>query len=239
VRTKLSTQLDEILASLGEGQLCFGDIVKVTHGRAYDLLLVLAAVPFLSPIGSIPMVAATMGTLMMLVGSFLALGLKPRLPQKVLEYPLKTSIVSKVLQAGAALMRRFEKFLRPRLAFAHNVVFFQRLAGLLIAISGFLLFLPIPVPLSNTLPALTVMLLAAGALERDGAFFLAGCIMFVITCACFLGLYIFGMEAFSWLREFLPDWGNQADAELLKEMPVPPSLEIPETSPFTEPKPEE
>lgn len=231
IRTKLSTQLDTIRASMGEEQLCFGDIVKVTHGRAYDLLLVLVSIPFLSPIGSIPMVALTMGSIMMLIGSCLALGIKPWLPDKVLNYPLKPGVMLKVLTAGAALMRRFEKLLRPRLAFAHNVVFFQRMAGVLIAISGFLLALPIPFPLSNFFPAFTVMILAAGALERDGVFFLVGCGMFLFTCAFFAALCLGGMEALAWLRDLLPDWGNQADAELLKELPVPQNLEVPAVSP--------
>jgi hypothetical protein len=228
-RIKLSSQLSAIAAGIGEERLCFGDVVKVTHGRAYDLLLVLVSIPFLSPIGSIPMVALTMGSVMMLIGSCLALGIKPWLPDKALNYPLNPGILLKILTAGALLMRRFEKLLRPRLAFAHNVVFFQRTAGVLIAISGFLLALPIPFPLSNFFPAFTVMLLAAGALERDGVFFLAGCFMFLFTCAFFVALCMGGMEALHWLRDLLPDWGNQADAELLHELPVPQDLNLPVT----------
>jgi hypothetical protein len=38
-------------------------------------------------------------------------------------------------------------------------------------LSGLLMLLPLPIPLTNTLPALTVVLLAAGAIERDGLFF--------------------------------------------------------------------
>ncbi len=62
---------------------------------------------------------------------------------------------------------------------------------MLIMISGLLLLLPLPVPLSNTLPALTVILLAAGAVERDGVFFIVGCLLFALT-ACFFSLLAFG-----------------------------------------------
>ena len=54
-----------------------------------------------------------------------------------------------------------------------------------------MLLLPLPIPLTNSFPALTVVLLAAGAMERDGLFFLAGCAMFTVTLAYF-GLLAFG-----------------------------------------------
>ena len=65
------------------------------------------------------------------------------------------------------------------------------MSGALIMTSGLLLLLPVPVPLTNTLPALTVILLAAGAMERDGLFFFAGCAAFTGTLAYF-GLLAFG-----------------------------------------------
>ena len=58
-------------------------------------------------------------------------------------------------------------------------------------LSGVLLLWPGPIPLTNTLPALTIVLLAAGAMERDGLFFLAGCATFTVTLAYF-GLLAFG-----------------------------------------------
>ena len=48
-----------------------------------------------------------------------------------------------------------------------------------------------PIPLTNSFPALTVVLLTAGAMERDGLFFLAGCPAFTVTLAYF-GLLAFG-----------------------------------------------
>jgi hypothetical protein len=58
-------------------------------------------------------------------------------------------------------------------------------------LSGALLLLPLPIPLSNTLPTVTVVLLAGGAIERDGLLSLAGCAAFVLTLA-FFGLLAFG-----------------------------------------------
>jgi hypothetical protein len=68
----------------------------------------------------------------------------------------------------------------------------RRLAGILILLCGLLMLLPLPLPFSNSLPALTILLLAAGALERDGVFFLTGCGVFLVTTAYFLILALGG-----------------------------------------------
>jgi hypothetical protein len=58
-------------------------------------------------------------------------------------------------------------------------------------LSGLLLLPPLPIPLTTNFSALTVILLAAGAMERDGLFFWACCAMFTVTLVYF-GLLAFG-----------------------------------------------
>ena len=48
------------------------------------------------------------------------------------------------------------------------------LIGVGIVSGGFLLSLPLPIPVINSLPAVSVMLLAAGLMERDGLLVLWG-----------------------------------------------------------------
>jgi len=81
--------------------------------------------------------------------------------------------------------------LEPRLAFLHEQFIYRRLAGAMIALAGLCLLLPLPVPFSNGLPAWTILLLAAAALERDGLCFLAGGLLFLAT-ATFFALLAFG-----------------------------------------------
>ena len=109
----------------------------------------------------------------------------------MLERELPSGFLVKVLDGASRLVRWLEFLLRPRLGFLHEQMIYRRVAGTLIMISGLLLALPLPIPLTNSLPALTVVLLAAGALERDGLFFLSGCVAFAVAAAYF-GLLVFG-----------------------------------------------
>ena len=167
------------------------EILEATHGRGFNLLLVFIALPFLTPI-PLPGFSIPFGLVAFFIGARLALGKKPWLPQKLLVKPLPPGFSGGVLRAAARVVKFLEHLLRPRLAFFHEALVFRRFAGALIMLSGMLLLLPLPLPFSNSLPALTIVLLAAGALERDGAFFLAGCCVFLLTISFFIFLALGG-----------------------------------------------
>jgi len=166
------------------------EFLAATQGRGFNLLLLLIGLPFLTPI-PLPGLSTPFGLVVLAIGARLALGQRPWLPEKLLQMELPARFIAQVLATASRLVRWLEFLLRPRLAFLHEQWIYQRIAGILIMLSGLLLMLPLPIPLSNCFPALTVVLLAAGAMERDGLFFLAGCAMFMVTLAYF-GLLAFG-----------------------------------------------
>lgn len=187
---KFSRELQDLVERFDNQPVCLGDLLQATHGRGYNLLLVLLSLPFLSPI-PLPGFSIPFGIAVALIGTRMALGQKPWLPQRLLQRQLPARFLGKVLGAASRIVRFLEWFLRARLHFFHEQLIYRRLAGALIALAGLCLLLPLPVPFSNGLPAWTILLLAAAALERDGLCFLAGAMMFVVT-ACFFTLLAFG-----------------------------------------------
>jgi hypothetical protein len=116
------------------------------------------------------------------------------LPQRLLQKTISAPAFARLLAASSRVMTWLEIFLRPRFGFVARYAIFQQLAGAMTAVAGVLLALPLPVPFTNTLPAWTVLLLAAGALGRDGLFFFGGCAAFAVTLAYF-SLLAFGGTA--------------------------------------------
>jgi hypothetical protein len=174
-------------------------ILTATQDRGFYLLLLLIGLPFLTPI-PLPGFSTPFGLVVLLIGARLALGHRPWLPKKILQRELPARFIGRLLGAASRLVRWLEVLLRPRLDFLHEQWIYRRIAGTLIMLSGLLLLLPLPIPLTNSLPALTVVLLAAGAMARDGLFFLAGCVMFVLTLAFFVLLAFVGAHLFNNLR---------------------------------------
>lgn len=189
-RPSFSEELRHLANQFTDRPATLAAILAATHGRGFNLLLVLICLPFLTPIPLL-VLSTPFGLVVFMIGARFALGRRPWLPRRLLERELPSSFITKLLSAATRVVRWLEVLLRPRLRFLHEQVLFQRVSGVLIMISGLLLLLPLPVPLTNTLPALTVILLASGAMERDGVFFLAGCGLFALT-ATYFGLLAFG-----------------------------------------------
>ncbi len=201
-RTLLSDELRALIARFDDRPVRLADILEATQGRGYHLLLVLIALPFVGPI-PLPGFSIPFGLVVTLLGARLALDRQPWLPQRLLQRELPPHSLAKLLGAASRIMRGIEFFLRPRLGFVPNHAIFGRIAGLLIAVSGLMLMLPFPLPFSNSLPAWTVLLLAAGALGRDGLFFFAGCGVFAASCAFFTLVAFGGMEALDRIRRMM------------------------------------
>ena len=201
---KFSTELRELAAQFAGRPVALGTLLDAIGDRGFNVLLVLAALPFLIPI-TLPGLSVPFGLVVTLIGAHFAAGLRPWLPQKLLARELPPEFLARVLASAARIVNALERVLRPRLVFVHNQFIFRRLAGVLIAVSGIYLLLPLPIPFTNTLPAWTILFLAAGALERDGLFFLAGCAAFAATTAFFTMLAFGGMEAVERVRHLF--WG--------------------------------
>ena len=196
-----SQELREPAEQFVDRPVALSEILSRTEGRGMNLLLVLIALPFLTPI-SLPGFSAPFGLVAAIIGVRMALGKKAWLSQKLIARKLPRRFLSRLLKASGPVVKWLEYLLRPRLAFMNKQGAFLRLAGALIAASGLFLLAPLPVPFSNTLPACTTMLLAAGALQRDNLALL-GCAAFLLTTGFFLLLALGGAEAAERLRSFL------------------------------------
>jgi hypothetical protein len=189
-RSKFSEELRNLAQKFADRPTRLSEILEATQGRGFELLLLLIGLPFLTPI-PLPGFSTPFGLVVLLIGARLAIGRRPWLPKRILQRELPARFIARLLGAASRIVRWLEVLLHPRLDFLHEQWIYRRLGGTLIMMSGLLLMLPVPVPLSNALPALTVVLLAAAAMERDGLIFLAGCAMFALTLA-FFGLLVFG-----------------------------------------------
>ncbi len=219
---KLSSEIDLLLAALAEGPLRLREMIGVMRGRAYTLLLILLSIPFCLPI-PLPGLSTALGGIIALIGLRLSLRLDPWLPTRVLDAKLSTATVTRILNASRRIARALESVLRPRFSFLLDFAVLHHLYGAMICISGLLLMLPLPLPFTNMLPALTIILLAGALLERDGYFAVAGVIMFILTLIFFASLVAGGAALVHWIEEwvgrgFTPE--EQPPPGLLPDSPV-------------------
>ena len=196
---RLSEQLGILLAAFAERSVRLRELLEITHGRGYTMLLILLALPFCTPI-PLPGLSLPFGAVIALIGLRLSLRLKPWLPQRLLDTELPQKFFPLLLAAARRLIRWLEFFLRPRWTWLIDFGILHHLYGAIILVCGLCLMLPLPIPFSNGFPALTVVLVSAAILERDGYVVIVGLATFLATLF-FLGTVLMGgATAVDWLH---------------------------------------
>jgi hypothetical protein len=188
----LGEQLAAIIAGLPEDHLTLGELLEVFGDEGLLLLTMLLTLVFLIPV-SIPGVSTVFGAAILLVGISRLVRRPLWLPARLREKALPVDRLRPGLAGGMVWVRRLERISRPhrlralvngRIQNLCNNLAFILAALLLMAPFGF-------VPFSNTLPALALLFLAAGLIQRDGVAVLLGYLANVGTIVYF-GILIGG-----------------------------------------------
>jgi hypothetical protein len=212
---RLSQKLARLRQTFAERPVRLRETVELMAGRGYTLLLALIALPFCTPI-PLPGLSTPFGLVIAVIGLRLSLRLRPWLPERLLNVQLPSRFFPTLLGATARLVRLLEFFLRPRLMILVDWTLFHHLYGLMILVSGLLLLLPLPIPMTNFFPALTVVLLAVALLERDGGFIIAGSVMFALSLLYFGAIWFGGAAVVEWVTTWFGGLFEPGDETLLR-----------------------
>jgi hypothetical protein len=204
---KLSEEMAELQRRAGERTVTLREVIYLLGGRAYTLLVMLLALPFLTPI-PLPGLSIPFGLAIALIAFRLALGQRPWLSKKLQRKELPPGFFGRLFTAAARIIAFLETLLRPRLTWLTDTPRLVQLHSLLMLLAALVLALPLPpFPFTNSFPAWVVLLVAAGLLERDGLFVLAAYVVFIASILYFVLLgetaaYLVG-ELWQWVRAHL------------------------------------
>lgn len=192
---KTSELPEDIIHSIKDEHVTLRDLLAMMGESGLLLLCALLSLPFLFPV-SIPGVSTVFGAGIVLISAAITFNRLPWLPQTLADRRLESGRLKPVLQRGVTMLRRFDRFFKPRLmGFASGAVV-NRINGLVLMGAGLLLMAPLGlIPFSNTLPGIAILLLAAGISQRDGLVVLAGHVMVVLTIVYFAGLALLAYGA--------------------------------------------
>jgi hypothetical protein len=167
--------LRQLLSTLGEqGLLVF---------------CVVLTVPFVLPV-QIPGLSTVFGLLIALIALGVAANRSPRFPRWLIDRRVHSAHLVAVLEYGARLFARLERWGCPRWTMVIRSAVMKRVTAVLLLLAAGLLALPLFIPLSNILPALAILLLVVGILQGDGLFILGGYALTVGTAVYFVGATI-------------------------------------------------
>lgn len=208
IKRSLSEDLRSLLPAESDKSVPLQHIFSVMVGRGFALLILFFSFPFLLPL-PLPGLSVPFGIVIALFGLRLCLAQKPWLPEFLLKTKIHYGTLALLVEKGVWLASKVEKVLKPRLLFLSAGEFHFRVHGLMFVCMGALLALPLP-PGTNFPPALSIVLLSLGMMERDGYFILASYVVAVLTTILFslffAGAYWFLFAAweklFAWQHFF-------------------------------------
>lgn len=152
--------------------ITLGKIVEHIEGEALLILCLITILPFMQPI-PIPGVSSVLGIVVLLQGLGLMIWGKPLLTEKMKAVIItheKFEIIFKAALKFSNLSSKISTFKHP----ITNTKASRILCGLSIVISAAFLSLPLPIPFSNFIPALSIFVICVGLLEEDLMLILIG-----------------------------------------------------------------
>jgi hypothetical protein len=188
----LGEKLAVIIRNLPPDSLTVAELRDTVGQDGLLLLTALLTLVFMIPV-SVPGVSTVFGAAILMVGVCRLFGRNLWLPKRFREREFPSDKLRTALTAGMKWFHRLERISRPHrwrwLTSGGLMAFLNHSA---IILGALLLMMPFGlVPFSNTLPALALLFLAIGLLQRDGACILLGHLTNVATIVYF-GILIVG-----------------------------------------------
>jgi hypothetical protein len=198
IRTEgLSAELAHLKSLCSGDEIQVRDLVEVMNARGHAVLTLFFGIPFLLPM-PLPGLSVPFGLIILVAGVAMSMGRHPWLPRWLLNRRVKGQILLKVFSMGERISRRLERIVKPRgVSFSKQVV--VRVAnGIVIALCGLILALPLP-PGTNFPPAAVIVCLSIAILEADIILISVAYVGLIINFLLFkelLALGIKGVQSF-------------------------------------------
>jgi hypothetical protein len=112
-----------------------------------------------------------------------------------------------MLGAAIRFFEKIERFLKPRLAWTRGRAGLSAIGTLVCAMAALMI---LPIPLTNTFPAMVIFCIGVGLIEEDGyALLLAALIAVLAVLAyttAFVAITYFGLRGMEEVRDIVKGW---------------------------------
>ncbi len=171
------------------------ELLYALHERGFGLLLLIFALPNCVPIPVPPGVSSVFSIPLLFLSAQMIYGLDhPWLPQWLEKKKVKRRFLANIISKASPRLKRIEKILRPRWSFASTQTG-ERLIGIMSF--GFAISIAVPLPWTNFVPGVGILIMSMGLLSRDGVVIGIGALVGVIGCCITASILILGFGAVS------------------------------------------
>ncbi len=179
--------MDLLQEEASRGPLTLRRVFDLLGEEGHAVLVLFLCLPFLQPI-PIPGVSTPLGFLIGIVAFFLYLRRPPWLPKKFERLKLSADVVLKVSEVAEKIWTYVSKIVKERWVIFYDMWLFRMFNLVVFVGNAIFLSLPLPIPFSNTVPAVGIILCAIGHMEKDGLFILLSYLWCLVVASFFATL---------------------------------------------------
>ncbi len=186
---KLSTELNRYFFEEARGEkVTLADIFNLAEERIFGFLFVILALPSALPVPA-PGYSIPFGIALFALAIQMAVGHdRPWLPDKILNGSMPLEKVRGFVKKGIPWLQKIEALTKPRLAYICTSLPGRTIIGIAIALMS--ISMMIPIPGTNTIPAMGIFVTGFGLVEDDGIISLAGLLVCAFGAAVSISIFI-------------------------------------------------
>lgn len=200
----LGKTLKDLLGTENKSALSIQEITSAVGEKGFGLLLVVLSLPSALPVPA-PGYSTPFGIVIALVALQMSFSRRTLwLPRMLANIRIKPKLAHSMLDSASNLLLTVERYIKPRQRWISGRPG-QLGLSIVIIIMAFLMMLPIP--LTNTFPAIVIFLIGVGLAEEDGllalgAFFI-GCFALFLYAGIIYLVLTQGAEAIEPIRDLI------------------------------------
>ena len=200
----LGKTLQELLKADDENGISISEVARAVGEKGFGLLLIVLSLPSALPVPA-PGYSTPFGLVMALIALQMISGRRAVwLPQKIETIRINPKLADKMIGSASRFLSKIERYIRPRQKWIRGRTGQASLA-LVVLIMACLMMLPIP--LTNTFPAMVIFMIGVGLSEEDGLLaigaFTLGCCAVLLYAGIAYIILMQGVEAIEPIKDWI------------------------------------
>ncbi len=191
--------LADVVKKTSGDKISINDLIIAMDGGGFGLIMTIFSLPIIIPL---PPPFPSLIAIPMVVFSFqMMIGCKsPKLPKILSNLSVKRSVLATMVEKSSPYIIKAEKFVKPRLTIL-SLGWFRQIIGVFCFIFSMSVLLPLP--LSNFIPGMGVLIASFGLLGTDGLIILLGLFIGSMGIVITTLAVLLGVEALHIIKDWI------------------------------------
>ena len=200
----LGETLQELLNADDERGLSINEITCAVGEKGFGLLLIVLSLPSALPVPA-PGYSTPFGVVMALIALQMIRDRKTVwLPQRLGTIRIKPKLAKTMLGTASKFLNKIERYIRPRQKWIRGRAGQASLAFVVLNMACLMM---LPIPLTNTFPAIVIFVIGVGLSEEDGLLaigaFTVGCCALILYAGIVYIVLTQGVEAIGPIKDWI------------------------------------